>query len=84
MDISQLIGYIAAASTTVAFLPQTLKIIKSKNTKDISLFMYVIFVFGIACWLIFGIMTHCLPIILANVVSFILSFTILMLKLKYK
>lgn len=84
MHVSEIIGYIAAACTTLAFLPQTLKIIKTKNTKDISLFMYVIFVVGIACWLAFGVMTHCMPIILANIVSFILSFTILMLKLKYK
>lgn len=84
MHISEIIGYIAAACTTLAFLPQTLKIMKTKNTKDISLFMYVIFVVGIACWLAFGLMTHCMPIILANIISLALSISILVMKLKYK
>ncbi len=84
MEISEIIGYFAAAGTTFSFVPQAVKIFKSKNTKDISLGMYIIFVLGILCWLIFGIMTKSMPIILANIVSFILSMTILIMKIKYK
>ncbi|MGB9702888.1 MAG: SemiSWEET transporter [Candidatus Kapaibacteriota bacterium] len=84
MDKVSLIGYIAATLTTFAFLPQMIKTIRYKETKDISLGMYVIFVIGISAWLIYGFLLNAMPIILANIVSFCLAFTILILKIKYK
>ena len=45
-------GFLAAALTTVAFVPQAVKTIRSKDTRSISLGMYVIFTIGIAFWLI--------------------------------
>lgn len=84
ISITEIIGYIGATLTTLAFLPQAIKTIKNKQTKDISLLMYVIFVIGITFWFIYGVMLQAWPIILANLVSFCLSGTILILKLKYK
>lgn len=84
MDYIQFIGIIAAILTTVSFLPQAIKAIKTKDTKGISLSMYCIFFLGVTLWLIYGILVNNLPIILANSVTFILSGTILILKLKYK
>ncbi|TXH72068.1 MAG: hypothetical protein E6Q88_06935 [Lysobacteraceae bacterium] len=76
-------GFLAAALTTVAFVPQAVKTIRSKDTRSISLGMYVIFTIGIAFWLIYGIALNSLPMIIANVVTFILSATILAMKLKH-
>ena len=82
--IDTTIGLVAASLTTLAFLPQALKIFKTKQTKDISLGMYIVFVLGIILWLIYGIMINDLPIIFANILSLVLSSSILILKIRYK
>jgi MtN3 and saliva related transmembrane protein len=81
--ILKYIGFFAAFCTTIAFLPQALKIWKTKSTKDISLYMFVIFTIGVFSWLVYGIIISDLPIILANAITLILSLFILVFKLKY-
>ena len=75
---------IAAGLTTFAFLPQVIKVIKTKDTESIALGMYLMQVLGIALWLAHGLVIQDLPLILANSVSFILSGTILVYKIRYK
>ncbi|MAR77971.1 MAG: hypothetical protein CMD43_03395 [Gammaproteobacteria bacterium] len=82
-NFTQSIGFIAAICTTVAFVPQALKIYKSKTARDISLPMWLIFSFGVFLWLIYGILILSLPIIIANVVTLLLSLFILFFKVKY-
>jgi MtN3 and saliva related transmembrane protein len=82
--IIKYIGFFAAFCTTIAFLPQAIKVYKSKSTKDISLYMFLIFTIGVFSWLIYGIIISDLPIILANAVTLILSLFILIYKIKYK
>lgn len=79
-----MIGSISAILTTFAFLPQVIKVIKSKDTESIALGMYLMQVLGIALWLAHGLVIQDLPLILANSVSFILSGTILVHKIRYK
>ena len=79
-----MIGSIAAILTTFAFLPQVIKVIKTKGTESIALCMYLMQVVGIALWLFHGLVIDDLPLIMANGVSLILSGTILYYKLKYK
>ncbi len=78
------IGFVAAFCTTFAFLPQAIKVWKTKSTKDISLFMFIIFTFGVFSWLIYGISISDKPIILANSITLVLSLFILIYKIKYK
>lgn len=80
----KIIGLIAAVCTTCSFLPQALKIIKSKNTQGVSLGMYIIFVAGVCLWLIYGFMIKDLPLISANCVTLGLSSIILIYKIRYK
>ena len=82
--IIKYIGFFAAFCTTIAFLPQAIKVYKSKSTKDISLYMFLIFTIGVLSWLIYGIIISDLPIIFANAVTLILSFFILIYKIRYK
>lgn len=81
MNIS-IIGYIAAICTRISFLPQVIKTWKTKQTKDISLPMYTIMVTGIILWFIYGIFLENAAIILADGISFILTTSILYLKIK--
>ncbi len=76
-------GYLAAAMTTLAFVPQAWKTIRTRDTRGISLGMYVVFTIGIAFWLVYGIALNSMPMILSNIVTFLLSSTILGLKLKH-
>lgn len=76
-----IIGLLAVACTTIAFLPQVIKTVKTKETKDISLLMYVILTTGILLWVVYGLLTIDLPIILANSITFVLALIVLMLKI---
>ena len=84
MNYITILGYIAGAMTTLAFLPQLIKIWKSRSTKDISLIMFIVICTGVALWLIYGICIDSLPIIAANIVTFIIAGMILAFKIKYK
>ena len=82
--ILKYVGFFAAFCTTFAFLPQAAKVWKTKSTKDISLYMFIIFTIGVLSWLIYGIAISDLPIILANAITLVLSLFILIYKIKYK
>ena len=84
MDIFELLGYLAAILTTISFFPQVVKIYKTKETKSISLSMYIVLIIGILLWLIYGVYLKSMPIILANAVTLVLLIYILIMKIKYK
>lgn len=77
-----LLGYLAAFCTTFSFLPQVLHILKSGDTKSISLAMYSIFTSGVFFWLVYGIAVQDPPIIIANAITLMLASMILLLKLR--
>ena len=77
------IGYLAATLTTLAFVPQAAKTIRSRDTSGISLGMYVVFTIGIVCWFCYGLVLDSWPMILANAVTFVLAAVILGLKLRH-
>lgn len=76
-----IIGLLAAACTTIAFLPQVIKTVKTKKTNDISRLMYIILTTGILLWVVYGLLTIDLPIILANSITFVLALIVLMIKI---
>lgn len=78
-----MIGFIAAACTTVAFLPQVIKTWKMKETRGISLWMYIIFVIGVSLWLGYGILIGDYPIAVANGATLILALFVLIAKIRY-
>jgi len=79
-----IIGNIAAACTTIAFLPQVVKIARTRHVADLSLSMYSIFSFGVLCWFIYGLLIKSAPVIAANGITFILSAYILTMIARYK
>jgi MtN3 and saliva related transmembrane protein len=80
----ELLGYTAAVLTTVAFVPQVVLVYKTKDTDSISLLMFLIFSFGLFCWMIYGVVLNQLPIILANALTIFLSLYILYMKITEK
>lgn len=83
MDYVTIIGLIAGALTTVSFLPQVVRIWRTKQTRDLSLLMYLILCMGIALWVVYGIFSKSLPVIIANSVVIVFCLYILMMKIKY-
>ena len=77
------IGSTAAVCTTVSFLPQLVRVWRRKSAADISLVMFLLFSFGVACWLVYGIGIGSGPITAANAVTLALALAILTLKLRY-
>lgn len=81
--LETIIGAAAATLTTVCFIPQAVKIVKTRQTKDISFAMYATFSVGIVCWLIYGIMTGQWNIILCNIVTLPLALAVLFMKVRF-
>ena len=79
-----IIGYLAAILTTVSFVPQAIQTIKTKNTKGISLNMYLMFSIGVLCWLVYGLVNNDIPMIIANSITFVFSLIILAYKIKFR
>ena len=77
------IGSCAAVCTTVSFVPQLMRVWRRKSADDISLIMFLLFSFGVACWLVYGIGLGSLPMIAANVVTLTLALAILVLKVRF-
>ena len=83
MDLASVIGLIAGLLTTLAFVPQVLRTIVTRDTRAISLGMYTLFTLGVFLWLVYGLVLGELPIILANGVTFVLAGIVLSLKLRH-
>ena len=84
MDQTLIIGYIAGTLTTISFLPQVIRTWKMRETKDFSLAMLLLFAAGILLWTFYGIRTESLPVIFANVITFLLIIVLLAMKIKYR
>jgi MtN3 and saliva related transmembrane protein len=78
------LGFVAGVLTTAAFIPQVLKIWRTRSARDISLGMYVVFTSGVALWLVYGLALGSLPIIVANVCTLVLALAVLLMKLRYR
>ncbi|MHB8667925.1 MAG: SemiSWEET transporter [Burkholderiales bacterium] len=83
MNLADLLGAIAGVLTTVAFVPQVWGVWKTRSTRDISLGMYLVFTTGVGFWLAYGLVLGAWPIIVANLVTLILTGTVLVLKLRH-
>ena len=83
MDAPTLVGLAAGFLTTVAFVPQILKIWRTRSARDVSLRAFTLFTVGVAGWLAFGILRQDPPIILWNAVTLALATTILVMKLRF-
>ena len=76
-------GYFAAILTTLAFLPQLIKTLKTKKAEDVSLITLIMFLIGVLSWVIYGYKISSTPILIANVVTFILNLLILIFKVTF-
>jgi MtN3 and saliva related transmembrane protein len=83
MSLMDYTGYAAAFCTTSAYVPQVLRVWRTRSTKDISLKMFLVLVTGLTLWLTYGFWRGEMPLILANSVTLTLASTILYFKLRH-
>ena len=76
-------GYVAGILVVISLLPQTIKSWKTKSTKDLSLWRYIIYITGLVLWITYAIIIKNGPVAAMNSIGLILALSILYLKLKY-
>lgn len=84
MSLIDSIGYIAAALTTIAFIPQALHTWRLRSASGISLGMYVIFTLGVVLWLLYGVLLGAWPLIVSNTITLALALAILVMAIRYR
>ena len=77
-------GYFAAILTTLAFLPQLIKTFQTKKAEDVSLITLIMFLTGVLSWIIYGYKISSTPILIANIITFILNLLILIFKITFQ
>jgi MtN3 and saliva related transmembrane protein len=84
LNANEVIGFVAALLTTIAFLPQVYKTWKTKDVSSLSLPMLSMFFIGVILWLIYGTLKQSPAIIFANGTTVISTLLLLYFKLKYQ
>lgn len=77
------VGIVAGLLTTIAYVPQVVKVWRSRSAGDISLGMFLLMNVGIALWLAYGLLIGSPGLILANLVTLGLTLAVLVAKLKF-
>ncbi len=83
MDI-EVLGLVAGGITSVAMMPQLIKVIKEKNAEDISVVMLLVLITGLSLWVWYGILQNEVPIILSNSFSVLVNITLLICCMMFK
>lgn len=83
INVTDLVGTLAACLTTLSFLPQAWLTFKTRDVRGVSLGMYSVFAVGVALWLAYGLLLRAWPIVIANAVTLALALAILAMKLRY-
>jgi len=84
MNTTTIIGLLAGFLTTGSFLPQIIKTIRTKDTRNISLMMYIFYVIGVVLWLIYGYTINDSVLLITNSFSLLFGIILLTMKIKYK
>jgi MtN3 and saliva related transmembrane protein len=78
------LGLVAGALTSIAAIPQLVKTLRTRHARDISIWQPLLLAIGISLWLIYGVLIHDLPLVLANIVPLICNIMLTILKIHYR
>ena len=81
--LTMTLGIVAGFCTTISLVPQIIKTYRTKHTEDLSLGMFCLLAFGVATWFAYGVLIEELPIIIANAITFVLCFYIIIMKIRF-
>lgn len=83
MNPTTIIGYAAGATTTLVALPQAIKSWRSKETDDVSLTSYLVYLIGLILWAVYGVMDKDYPILISSFFEVIPVIMVIYLKIRY-
>ena len=78
------LGLVAGTLTSIAAMPQLIKTLRTRHARDISIWQPLLLAIGVALWLIYGILIHDTPLILANIIPLACNVMLAILKLRYR
>jgi MtN3 and saliva related transmembrane protein len=78
------IGLVAGTLTSIAAVPQLVKTLRTRHARDISVWQPLLLSVGVALWMIYGILIHNLPLILANIIPLVCNALLTGLKFHYR
>ena len=84
LTLIDMVGFVAGALTTAAFVPQVLKSWQTRDLSGVSLRMYSLFTAGVALWLAYGLMLSSWPVIICNAITLVLAGGVLALKVRHR
>lgn len=77
------IGALAGTLTTISFVPQVVRVFKTRQTRDISMAMMLLFSLGVTLWCVFGWLVDSPPVVWTNALTLVLALTIVVCKLRF-
>ena len=77
------IGVVAGTITSIAAIPQVIKTFKTRHARDISIWQPLLLSIGVALWMIYGILIHDLPLIIANITPLLCNLLLAGMKIHY-
>jgi MtN3 and saliva related transmembrane protein len=80
---TDLIGAIAGTLTTISFVPQVMRVFQTRQTRDISMTMMLLFSLGVAMWVAFGYLVDSMPVVYTNAMTLVLALTIVAAKVRF-
>ncbi len=80
---TEMIGVISGLLSSITFLPQIMRLVRTKSAQDISSGTYLIILISEIGWLLYGILTDSPAIVITTVIACISAVIILLLKLRY-
>lgn len=79
-----ILGIVAGVLTSIAMMPQLIKVLRTKNVKDLSVLMLLVLISGLSLWVWYGILQKEWPIIISNAFSVLVNVTLLSCCLIFK
>jgi MtN3 and saliva related transmembrane protein len=77
------LGLVAGTLTSVAAIPQVVKTLRTRHARDISIWQPLLLAFGVALWIVYGMLIDDLPLMLANIIPLICNILLVGLKIYY-
>jgi MtN3 and saliva related transmembrane protein len=84
MNLIDVLGFFAGICVTLSVIPQIVKVWRTKKVQDISLLTFSMLTFGIALWVVYGILKNDLPIVITNGVSLTLNLIMIYFIIHYE
>ncbi len=77
------VGLVAGTLTSIAAIPQVIKTLKTRHVRDISIWQPLLLAFGVALWMVYGILIGDMPLIVANITPLICNAVLTGMKIRY-